>query len=137
MNSSNHAPEGVRLTQQAAEAVQELFEKRDMSPDDFALRLFVQDGGCSGYQYGMALDRITQDNDQTFVVEGLKLVVDGNSLGYLQGAVIDYQEDIMHSGFKIENPNAVSSCSCGDSFRSESRRKRGRKSQQGSCRVGR
>lgn len=136
MNNFNPSTEAVILTPDAAEAVQDLFEKREFSPEDYALRVFVQDGGCSGYQYGMALDRTIRENDRIFTTRGMKVVVDGNSLGYLRGATIDYQEDIMHSGFKIENPNAASSCSCGDSFRTESRRQRGRKSRTGGCRVG-
>lgn len=138
LNAPEAGPaEAVILTREAAEAVRDLFAKREMSPEDYALRIFVQDGGCSGYQYGMALDRANRENDRTFEIRGMKVVVDGRSMPYLQGATIDYQEDIMHSGFKIENPNAVSSCSCGDSFRTESRRKRGRDKQQTGCRVGR
>jgi len=70
----------------------------------------------------MALDKNLREDDQAFDSEGISVVVDGHSIQYLQGSTIDYHEDVMHSGFKIENPNAVSSCGCGDSFRTEASR---------------
>lgn len=115
-------PQAVSLTPEAAEAVQLLLSKRELDAEQYALRVYVTDGGCSGYQYGMALDKNLRDDDQAFASEGVSVVVDGHSLQYLKGATIDYHEDVMHSGFKIENPNAVSSCGCGDSFRTEASR---------------
>lgn len=112
----------VVMTPEAVSAVESLIEKKDLNLQEYFLRLYVQDGGCSGYQYGMALDDTRREGDQLYEDNGVKLVVDQNSLQYLKGSIIDYQEDIMHSGFKIENPNAMHSCSCGDSFRTESRR---------------
>ena len=73
-------------------------------------------GGCSGFQYGMALDNVTQDDDQVIEQNGLKLVVDEFSFGYLRGAEIDYVDSLMGAGFTVVNPNAVASCSCGHSF---------------------
>lgn len=113
--------QAVTLTPEAAEAVQSLFASRELDADQYALRVFVQDGGCSGYQYGMALDKNLHDDDQAFESEGVSVIIDGQSIQYLEGSTIDYHQDVMHSGFKIENPNAVSSCGCGDSFRTESR----------------
>ncbi|MFC1936748.1 HesB/IscA family protein, partial [Chloroflexota bacterium] len=72
-------------------------------------------GGCSGFQYGMALEGQPRDEDQVFELFGVKLVVDEISIEYLRGATIDYVDDVMGSGFKIENPNATSSCGCGSS----------------------
>ena len=124
--------QAVTLTPEAAEAVQSLFASRELDADQYALRVFVQDGGCSGYQYGMALDKNLREDDQAFESEGVSVIVDGQSIQYLKGSTIDYHQDVMHSGFKIENPNAVSSCGCGDSFRTESSRNpRARKKKSG------
>lgn len=114
--------QSVSLTPEAANAVESLFAKRELDAEQYALRVFVKSGGCSGYQYGMALDKNLREEDQAFESEGVKVVIDENSMEYLNGSTIDYHEDIMNAGFKIENPNAVSSCGCGDSFRTESRR---------------
>ena len=104
----------VTITEAAAQAVKDLLEKREM--EDHALRLFIAGGGCGGYQYGMALENDPRDTDTIFEQLGVKLVVDEMSINYLSGANIDYVDDVMGSGFKIENPNAVSSCGCGSSF---------------------
>ena len=80
------------------------------------LRTFVQGGGCSGFQYGFTFDE--EQNEDDFVIEesGVALLVDSMSMQYLQGAVIDYKEDIMGSNFSIRNPNAQTTCGCGSSF---------------------
>lgn len=84
---------------------------------DVKLRVFVQGGGCSGFQYGFALDQDPQqDEDFEFVEDGVKILVDSMSFQYLQGATIRYSEDLMNSGFSIDNPNAQSTCGCGSSF---------------------
>jgi iron-sulfur cluster assembly accessory protein len=105
----------ITLTPTAASAVQDLLSKRDL--DGYALRVYISGGGCSGYQYGMALENNIRDNDLIFEEHGVKMVVDEVSINYLHGATVDYVDEIMGSGFKIENPNAVSSCGCGSSFR--------------------
>lgn len=109
--------ETITLTPAAAEAVRGLLEKRDLQ--GYALRVFVQGGGCSGFQYGMALEGNIREQDTTVEVDGIKVVVDEVSIDYLRGASIDYVDSVMGSGFKIENPNAVSSCGCGSSFRTK------------------
>ncbi len=80
------------------------------------LRTFVQGGGCSGFNYGFTLDE--EQNDDDFVIEkpGAVILVDAMSMQYLQGATIDYKEELMGSQFVISNPNAVSTCGCGSSF---------------------
>jgi len=80
------------------------------------LRTFVQGGGCSGFSYGFTLDE--EQNEDDFVVEksGMNILIDSMSMQYLQGAVIDYKEDLMSSSFVINNPNAQSTCGCGSSF---------------------
>lgn len=80
------------------------------------LRIFVQGGGCSGMQYGFTLDEETNDDDFSMDFDGVPLLVDSMSSQYLQGATVDYKEDLMGSEFKIINPNAQTSCGCGSSF---------------------
>ncbi len=105
----------VTLSPAAADAVRDLLAKRNLS--GYALRVFVSGGGCSGFQYGMALENNIRPTDICFGYEDVQLVVDEVSINYLRGASIDYVDSVMGSGFKIENPNAVSSCGCGSSFR--------------------
>jgi iron-sulfur cluster assembly protein len=105
----------IDLTPSAADAVQELLAKRDL--DGFALRVFVSGGGCSGFQYGMALEDNIRETDVVSEQHGVKLVIDEISINYLSGATVDYVDEVMGSGFKIENPNAVSTCGCGSSFK--------------------
>jgi iron-sulfur cluster assembly accessory protein len=107
----------ITLTSSAANAVRELLEKRDL--EGYALRVFVSGGGCSGFQYGMALENNFRESDLVFEQHGVKVVVDEISIDYLHGASVDYVDEIMGSGFKIENPNAVASCGCGSSFRTK------------------
>jgi iron-sulfur cluster assembly accessory protein len=85
--------------------------------DNYALRVFVAGGGCSGMQYGMTFDDESREGDNEFVAAGLRVLVDPISASYLMGASIDYVDSLMGGGFKIDNPNAVSSCGCGHSFR--------------------
>ncbi len=109
----------VELTESGAKAVTGLLEKRSLSSDEYALRLFISGGGCSGFQYGMALEGDVRETDFEFAFHGVRVVVDEVSMDYLRGARIDYVEDIMGSGFKIDNPNAVAACGCGSSFRTK------------------
>lgn len=104
----------VNMTEKAAEKAKALLEARELP--NGALRVFVAGGGCSGYQYGMALARSSEDDDIVIEQFGVRILVDPESAQYLQGAEIDYVDDIMKSGFSIYNPNAVKSCACGSSF---------------------
>jgi len=80
------------------------------------LRVFVQGGGCSGFSYGFTLDE--EQNEDDFVVEksGMNILIDSMSMQYLQGAVIDYKDELMGASFVIKNPNATTTCGCGSSF---------------------
>jgi iron-sulfur cluster insertion protein len=78
--------------------------------------MFVQGGGCSGFSYGFTLDEMKNEDDFEFVVGSTSVLVDVMSAQYVQGATVDYIEDLMGSEFKIINPNAVSTCGCGSSF---------------------
>lgn len=80
------------------------------------LRVFVQGGGCSGFQYGFTLDEDQTDDDFDLTVNGITVLVDSMSSMYLQGATIDYKDDLMGASFSINNPNAQSTCGCGASF---------------------
>lgn len=81
-----------------------------------SLRTFVQGGGCSGFSYGFTLDEAHNEDDFEIPLEHFKVLVDAMSMQYLQGAVIDYKEDLQGSTFSITNPNAKSTCGCGSSF---------------------
>ena len=107
----------ITITSSAAEAINEMLKKRDLK--DHALRVYISGGGCSGQQYGMALEGDPQASDFTFEQHGVKVVVDDVSMGYLTGSVVDYVDDVMGSGFKINNPQATSTCGCGHSFRTD------------------
>jgi iron-sulfur cluster assembly accessory protein len=93
---------------------------REKELDGYALRVFVAGGGCSGLQYGMTFDDEMREGDNDFQAGALRVVVDPISAGYLTGASIDFVDSLMGGGFKIDNPNAVSSCGCGHSFRTAS-----------------
>ncbi|KAA3648673.1 MAG: iron-sulfur cluster insertion protein ErpA [Chloroflexi bacterium] len=109
--------ETITVTEAAAKAVQEMLDERNL--EDHALRVFVAGGGCSGYQYGMALEPNIRETDIKLEQNGVTVVVDEMSINYLQGASIDFVSDVMQSGFKIDNPNATSGCGCGNSFRTD------------------
>lgn len=109
--------EVVTLTPSAVVAVRDLLAKREL--EGYALRVFISGGGCSGFQYGMALENNIRETDLTREFDGIQVVVDEISIDYLRGATIDYVDGVMGSGFKIENPNAMSSCGCGSSFRTK------------------
>lgn len=115
-NTPVTAVDGILLTDAAGERVRRLMEEKDLH--GHALRVFISGGGCSGYQYGMALESQPRETDYRYTFDGIDLVVDPQSFMYLEGATIDYVDDLMGGGFKIENPNAVSTCGCGHSFKS-------------------
>jgi iron-sulfur cluster assembly protein len=108
----------ITVTSSAAGVIRTLLEQRQIP--NHALRVFVSGGGCSGMQYGMAFEESPKDFDRVVETDGVRLIVDPTSLMYLEGAVIDFVDSLMGGGFRIENPNAVSSCGCGSSFRTAS-----------------
>ncbi|RME07315.1 MAG: iron-sulfur cluster insertion protein ErpA, partial [Anaerolineae bacterium] len=117
LNETTTTTDVITLTPAAANAVRDLMAKRQL--EGYALRVFVQGGGCSGFQYGMALEDNIREQDTRVVCHGVDVVVDEISIQYLRGSVIDYVEDVMGSGFKVDNPNAVAACGCGNSFRTK------------------
>ena len=105
----------ITITDKAAELVKNTMA--EIETEDPHLFIYVAGGGCSGLQYGMAVSEGEPEIDDVVVYDnGVKIVVDGKSVKYLDGAVINYKEDGLMSGFKIENPNAEKSCGCGSSF---------------------
>ena len=106
----------LSVTPAAAAKIKQLMsEEEDVS----VLRVAIQGGGCSGFQYGLGFDRGSVEGDLEFEMHGVQVVVDPFSAPYLQGAEVDYVDSIQTSGFAINNPNAVSSCGCGHSFQVE------------------
>ena len=105
----------ITLTTVAREHVSKLLDERDIP--DHGLRVFVSGGGCSGMQYGMALEGEARELDTIVKRDGVKVFIDPTSLMYMRGASIDYVDNLMGGGFSIENPQAVASCGCGHSFR--------------------
>ena len=104
----------VNMTPAAVDKVRELLvQENDPS---LALRVFVAGGGCSGLQYGMTLDE-EQEGDTVISLSGINILVDEMSMGYIDGSEIDYVDSLMGAGFTVNNPNAVSSCGCGHSFK--------------------
>jgi len=105
----------ITISDTASEKIKEMMEE-EATPGLF-LRLGVKEGGCSGFSYSMGFDDEQHDDDQELEAEGLKVVVDSDSVKYLRGLVIDFKEAAMGGGFTIENPNASATCGCGSSFR--------------------
>lgn len=107
---------GITLTETAAQKLGVILDQKGVK-DTHALRVFVKGGGCGGMQYGMTFDDNVQESDEVYTQHGMRVVVDPTSMFYINGASIDYIDNLMGGGFHIENPNAVSSCGCGSSFR--------------------
>jgi iron-sulfur cluster insertion protein len=104
----------ITITESAQTKITDILAEEN-NPD-LKLRMFVQGGGCSGFSYGFTLDEMKNEDDFEFVVGSTSVLVDVMSAQYVQGATVDYIEDLMGSEFKIINPNAVSTCGCGSSF---------------------
>lgn len=109
--------ETVILTENAVNMINNLLAQKEVP--NHGLRVFVAGGGCSGMQYGMALEAEPRPYDHVIESGGVKVFIDPTSMMYLSNATIDYEDSIMGGGFKIDNPNASSSCGCGSSFKTE------------------
>ena len=104
----------VTLTEIATRKVSEFLAGHEQP--GAGLRVAVKGGGCSGFQYQLALDE-AREGDQVFEHEGIKIMVDEQSLRYVDGSTVDYTESLMGAGFQVNNPNVVAACGCGSSFR--------------------
>ena len=107
--------ETIVLTESAVASVRNLLEQKNVP--NHGLRVFVAGGGCSGMQYGMALEAEPRPYDHIIEKDGVRVFIDPTSMMYLNSATIDYEDSIMGGGFKIDNPNAATSCGCGSSFK--------------------
>ena len=105
----------ITISELASDKIKEMLAQEES--DNLFLRIGVKEGGCSGFSYGMGLDDEQHEGDQALEQNGLKIVVDGDSMKYLNGLLIDYKESAMGGGFTIDNPNASATCGCGSSFR--------------------
>jgi iron-sulfur cluster assembly protein len=107
----------IDISALASEKIKELMAADGMN--DAYLRLGVKTGGCSGFTYGMGIDEEVTEADDTLELDGLKVVMEKDSIKYLRGLQIDYKESAMGGGFTINNPNAIATCGCGSSFRTK------------------
>jgi iron-sulfur cluster assembly protein len=105
----------VQLSEAAAGRLREL--TKDEADANLGLRVYVQSGGCSGFRYGMMLEDQPSAEDMRIVSRGVNVYIDAHSAQYLPGSEIDYVDTLMGAGFTVNNPNAVSACGCGSSFR--------------------
>ncbi|MDG5777749.1 iron-sulfur cluster assembly accessory protein [Haloarculaceae archaeon H-GB2-1] len=108
---------GIEVTESAAEEAIDLLVSEDMDTDVAGLRLYVQQGGCAGLSYGMRFEHEPEDEDEVFDHHDLRVIVDPASLDYVEGSVLDYEGGLQGAGFHVTNPNVVSECGCGESFR--------------------
>ena len=106
----------ITVTASAAEKLTSAMEQKGLD-NSHGLRVFVQEGGCGGMQYGMTFDGNPHEDDEIYEQHGLKVIVDPTSLFYIEGSSIDYVDNLMGGGFHIDNPQAVNSCGCAGSFR--------------------
>lgn len=113
MTFAPDADAGLRLTQRAAARINAILHGE---PEGSMLRVGVNGGGCSGFQYIFEIDRAKQPDDIVIERDGAIAVVDSVSLPFLQGATIDFVDDLMGQAFRVDNPNATASCGCGTSF---------------------
>ena len=101
------------ITQAAAKKIHSIIVEEN---PDLKLRVFVQGGGCTGFQYGFTLEEKPEEDDHVFERDGIQVVIDSISMNYVNDAEIDYEESMMGSQFKIKNPNVTATCGCGSSF---------------------
>jgi len=114
MNAAVDTPLPLVFSDAAASKVRQLIDEEGNA--SLKLRVFVQGGGCSGFQYGFTFDEVVNEDDTTMERNGVTLLIDAMSYQYLVGAEIDYKEDIEGAQFVIKNPNATTTCGCGSSF---------------------
>jgi iron-sulfur cluster insertion protein len=107
----------ITVTESAVAKLKDILAEENNN--NLKLRVFVQGGGCSGMSYGFTLDDVQNEDDWDLEIEGVKVLVDSMSGGYLQGAEIDYKEDTYGASFSIKNPTAKTTCGCGSSFSPE------------------
>ncbi|WP_227354468.1 HesB/IscA family protein [Haladaptatus salinisoli] len=120
--STDAAPNGeelpkIEVTEDAAEQALSLLDGEGLDPEVAGLRLFVQQGGCAGLSYGMRFDGEPEEDDTVYEHHDLRVFVDPASMNYIEGSVVDFEQGLQGAGFHVDNPNVVSECGCGESFR--------------------
>ena len=111
----SYIPSVIQISDGAVNKILSLAGSED-DTNNLNLRVYVTGGGCSGFQYGFSFDKVIDEEDTCVTKDGANLVVDSLSLQYLEGSTVDYTEDLMGSKFIITNPNATTTCGCGESF---------------------
>jgi len=119
MSTTEETPQhsGISVTEEAAAEAIALIEGEGLDADVAGLRLYVQQGGCAGLSYGMRFDHEPEEDDTVYEHHGLRVFVDPASMNYIEGSQLDYEGGLQGEGFHVENPNVVSECGCGESFR--------------------
>ncbi|WP_135830404.1 HesB/IscA family protein [Halorussus halobius] len=107
----------IEVTEDAAARALDLLESENLDTEMAGLRLFVQQGGCAGLSYGMRFDEEPEPDDTVYEHHGLRVFVDPASMNYIEGSVVDFEDGLQGAGFNVDNPNVVSECGCGESFR--------------------
>ena len=111
----SYMPSVIQISDGAVNKILSLADSED-DTNNLNLRVYVTGGGCSGFQYGFSFDKVIDEEDTCITKDGANLVIDSLSLQYLEGSTVDYTEDLMGSKFIITNPNATTTCGCGESF---------------------
>ena len=111
----SYVPSVIQISDGAVNKILSLADSEEDS-SNLNLRVYVTGGGCSGFQYGFSFDKVIDEEDTCITKDGANLVIDSLSLQYLEGSTVDYTEDLMGSKFVITNPNATTTCGCGESF---------------------
>jgi len=111
------AESAVTVSEQAADEALDLLEGEEMDVTEAGLRLFVKQGGCAGLSYGMRFEHEAAEEDSIFEHHGLRVFIDPASLDYIEGSHLAFEGGLQGEGFHVENPNVVSECGCGESFR--------------------
>ena len=111
----SYIPSVIQISDGAVNKILSLADSED-DTNNLNLRVYVTGGGCSGFQYGFSFDKVIDEEDTCITKDGANLVIDSLSLQYLEGSTVDYTEDLMGSKFIITNPNAITTCGCGESF---------------------
>lgn len=111
----SYIPSVIQISDGAVNKILSLANSED-DTNNLNLRVYVTGGGCSGFQYGFSFDKVIDEEDTCITKDGANLVIDSLSLQYLEGSTVDYTEDLMGSKFIITNPNATTTCGCGESF---------------------
>jgi iron-sulfur cluster assembly protein len=115
--ATEDAAASITVTEEAAGEALDLLDGEGLDTGEAGLRLFVQQGGCAGLSYGMRFDTEPEPDDTIYEHHGLRIFVDPASMRYIEGSVLDFEGGLQGAGFTVENPNVVSECGCGESFR--------------------